>query len=126
MTSSCEMSRSVALIYLGWDVPEPSVPPFFCPLDPMSILKLFKKSPSKKDTPDSSPANGIPVNDEEVPRATGQATDNGDSAYPDYLKEAWTAAHQELPRAHGAEKALNKIGGLVISSHPRLAFSIQG
>jgi len=83
----------------------------------MPTPKLFEKFSSKSSPPDVSPnaEDGASQN-------PTVASDNHIPGYSDGLKEAWTAAHQELPRAHGAEKFLNKIGMSIIrliSRHTR-------
>jgi hypothetical protein len=86
----------------------PYHPPHF-PLCPMPTTKLEEPT-SKRNTPEGSSATNMPPND------------NGDAipANSDNLKEAWTVVHKEPPRAQGAQKFLNKIGGpIVVFPYPR-------
>ena len=83
------------------------------------MSKLFKKSSSKGNVSDTSPAPDVPVDDEkgDSPQTLTTTTDGPAPEYPDSLKEAWTAAHREFPRPQGAEKLLNEIGMSIIHSH---------
>lgn len=89
--------------------------------------KLFKKISSKSNgLSQSSSAPDVPTNDEhdDVSQTVIVTSDGPVPEYSDDLKEAWAAAHQELPQAQGAEKLLNNIGMSIITlkpgSRPRL------
>ena len=85
----------------------------------MPTPNLFKKFSSKNNTPENSSATDGPPNDkEDVPQATIESPENVMSTYSNTVKEAWEAAHKELPHVHGAEKVLNKIGGSMTISPP--------
>ena len=86
--------------------------------DSMPRPKLFGRFSSKSNN--SSESNSVrdaPASDRRGGALqTATVTSDGPvPGYPDSLKEAWTAAHQELPRAQGAEKFLNKIGMSIIT-----------
>lgn len=78
----------------------------------MPTPKLFKKFSSRSNASESSPAPDVPANDEkgDLSQTAAVTTDGPVPEYSDSLKDAWTAAHKELPQAKGAEKFLNKIG----------------
>ena len=78
----------------------------------MPTPKLFKKFSSKSNTSESSPAPDVPADEEKVefPQPVTATADGPVPEYSDTLKDAWTAAHKELPQAQGTEKFLNKIG----------------
>ncbi|KAF9781672.1 hypothetical protein BJ322DRAFT_1161455 [Thelephora terrestris] len=79
----------------------------------MPTLKLFKKSHSKSNASQEHPAPDVPANDkEDVPRPITTTSDDAVPEYSDSLKEAWAAAHRDLPKAQGAEKLLNTIGNV--------------
>jgi len=85
----------------------------------MPAPKLFKKFSSKSSASESSFVPDVPANDEkdDVPQITTVTADGPVPEYSDDLKEAWTAAHQELPQAQGAERFLNGIGTLTVHSN---------
>ena len=85
----------------------------------MPTPKLFKKFSSKSNTPESSSTlDASPNYKEDAPQATIEPSEDTIPSYSDHLKEAWEAAHKELPRAQGAEKVLNKIGRPIVISPP--------
>jgi len=76
----------------------------------MPTPKFFRKFSSKgssKDSPDPSPEATILT-----PPETPATADQDVPQYSDAMKEAWSAANVELPRAQGVEKLLNNIGTL--------------
>lgn len=81
----------------------------------MPTPKLFKKFSSNNNASGTSSATSDAQPDH-VPRPI---VDPSEPAYSDVLKEAWAAAHKELPEVHGADKVLNKIGGSILISSPR-------
>ena len=83
----------------------------------MPVLKLFKKSSSKNNASETSPAPDVPADDEkgDSPRAV-VTMDGPTPEYSDSLKEAWSASHRELPQARGTDKLLNEIGMSIIPS----------
>jgi hypothetical protein len=100
----------------------------------MPTPKLFGKFSSKSKNPsESSSAPDVPANDDkgDASQTDIVSSDGPIPGYSDSLKEAWTAAHQELPQVQGAEKFLNKIGMSIIpNSHltrddHRCVFSIR-
>ena len=85
----------------------------------MPTPKLFKKFSSKNGASESSPASDTTVNGEGVQETITATPEDAAPAYSDSLKEAWTAAHREPPKAGGAEKVLNKIGAWTIGFSAR-------
>ena len=84
----------------------------------MPTPKLFKKLSSKSNSSESGTTPGVPADGEKVDfsRAVSVNADSPVPEYPESLKEAWAAAHKELPQTKGVEKFLNNIGTLVIPS----------
>ena len=78
----------------------------------MPTPKLFKKFSSRSTESESGPPPDTPADDEKIefPQPVTAAADGSVPEYSDSLKDAWAAAHKELPQAKGAEKFLNKIG----------------
>ena len=90
----------------------------------MPMPKLFRGSSSKGNAPEDASRTDTPANGEEfVPRTTTAISGPEVAEHSDSLKDAWTAAHRELPQAKGTEKILNKIGEL--AHHCQRSFSIQ-
>ena len=83
----------------------------------MPTPNLFKKFSLKSSTPEN--ATDEPLNDkDDASRSIVESSENSPPAYSNTLKEAWEAAHKELPHARGAEKVLDKIGGPSYFPHP--------
>ena len=76
--------------------------------------KLFGGTSSKGSAPENGSRADKSASDEEfVPQTTIVTSGIAEAPeYSDSLRDAWTAAHRELPQAKGTEKILNKIGGL--------------
>ena len=84
----------------------------------MPTPKVFKSFSSKSNPSETSPTPDV-LGKEEKDGSPQTVTVNADGPIPEYsdsLKEAWMAAHREMPQAQGAEKALNKIGMSTIYS----------
>ena len=65
----------------------------------------------------TGPASNVPANYEDnSPQTVPMIADGSIPEYTDNQKEAWMAAHREMPQARGAEKVLNKIGMSIIRS----------
>ena len=76
----------------------------------MPTLKLLEKFSSRSTAPKNSPGPDVGANNKEsAPRLTIATTDAAVPGYSDGLKAAWSAAHQELPQARGAEGFLNDV-----------------
>ena len=71
------------------------------------FFKQFSKD-SSKDSPDASPDTTPTIHLNKDPSKTPAVA-------PQIMKEAWDAAHAELPQAHGVEKFLNRVGTLIVS-----------
>ena len=79
----------------------------------MPMPKLFGGTSSKGSAPENGSRADTSANDEEfVPQTTTVTSGIAAPEYSDSLRDAWTAAHRELPQAKGTEKILNKIGEL--------------
>ena len=72
------------------------------------FLRKFSSKGTSKGSPDPSPEATIPT-----PPETPATADQDVPQYSDAMKEAWSAANVELPRAQGVEKLLNSVGTLV-------------
>jgi len=77
------------------------------------FLRKFSSKESSNDSPDASPNTTPTIRAEEIPPETPTIADPNVPQYSDAMKEAWSAANAELPRAHGAEKFLNNVGTLI-------------
>jgi hypothetical protein len=76
----------------------------------LAIFELL----SSKDSPDDSPDVISTTRTKGVPPGKAVIADPDIPQYSDAMKEAWSAANAELPRAQGVEKFLNRIGMLVL------------
>lgn len=76
----------------------------------MPAPKFFKNFSSKDSPKDSPDANPDTTHTKEIRTGTPTIVDPNIPQYSDSMKEAWSAANAELPRAHGAEKFLNNVG----------------
>ena len=84
----------------------------------MRVPKLFRIFSSKSSASDNSPAPDVTAKGgkDDIQKTVTVTVDGSTPVYSDNLKEAWAAAHQDLPQAKGAEKFLNKIGMSIIHS----------
>ena len=80
----------------------------------MPTPKFFKSS-SKSNVSESGSVADVPANDNEgISNSTNVTPGDAVPAYSDSFKEVWAAAHRDVPKAQGAEKVLNKIGGSTV------------
>ena len=81
----------------------------------MPMPKLFGGSSSRGHASENDSRTDTPANNEEsASRANTTTPGTAIPEYSDSFKDAWAAAHRELPKAKGAEKILNKIGELTM------------
>ena len=79
----------------------------------MPVPKVFKRFASKstlKAGRDTTTASDVPADHEKDASSKTLVVAAVIPTYPDNLKEAWAAAHKELPKAQGVEKFLNRVG----------------
>ena len=84
------------------------------------FFKKFSSKGSSNDSPDASPDATPTIRPGEIPPETPAIADPSVPQYSDAMKEAWSAANTELPRARGAEKFLNNVGTSIVPGpyHP--------
>ena len=83
----------------------------------MPVPKIFKRLASKstlRTGQDVVAAPNVPADYEKGASSKSLVMAAVVPTYPDNLTEAWAAAHKELPKTHGAEKFLNRVGVSII------------
>ena len=81
-------------------------------------MSIFKKIfPKGNDPSQSRSAPDVPMNDKnnDASQAVTTTSDGPIPEYSDSLKNAWAAAHQDLPQSQGAERFLNNVGMSIIT-----------
>jgi hypothetical protein len=99
---------------LVW-APHSCYPPSLSSPSPMPMPKFFTGSSSRGHASENDSRTDTPANDNsEFASRTTITPGIAIPEYSDSLRDAWTAAHRELPQAKGTEKILNKIGALTM------------
>ena len=76
----------------------------------MPSSKLKKFFPHRDTSEGSSATDVSPARARDTSQAVPTTSDVATPVYSDGMKEAWAAAHKELPQVQGTEKVLSKIG----------------